>query len=294
MSLETHGDHKYRSGALIGGAADYDQLRVEHRHVVAGAQDCVRSSCTELVYIISGQATVRRTGDGLTQEGLALPGTSWLVPAGTHETLLELDADTECLMIYLPDRLLEESAMADFGIDPAATRLAYAGGFLDPTLAQIATTLHGLVGRAAGPMDRVFAQGLRTALAAHLIGSYSVDHWQPEAERRPTLDARRLRRVLDFIAARFADDISLDDLASKACLSPFHFSRLFRESTGRSPHRYLSEYRIAQAKQALVADEAPITGIALDAGYGSQANFARAFRKATGMSPGQFRALNRR
>ena len=273
MPLRAHGDRKYQTSTL-GGSAEWDALRVEHRQIGPGVQNCVRPECTELVYILSGQAKVRRTGDGQTQEGIARPGTSWLVPAGTHETLLELDGSTECLLIFLPAKLLEDSALADYGIDPNRTQLAYAGGFADPTLAQIGTALHGLVGRDTQPIDHIFADGLRTALAAHLIGNYTVDRWRPSA-RAPSLDAKRLQRVLDFMEARLADDISLDDLAREACLSPFHFSRLFHEATGLPPHRYLIERRIQAAQKMLLSERSSMAEVALDAGFGSQASFAR-------------------
>ena len=294
MSLQTHGDQKYQNGALLSDAADFDLVRIEHRHVGAGSHAAVRPECTELVYILSGQAKVRRTGDGQKQEGLARPGTSWLVPVGTNETLLELDDATECLMIYLPDKLLDSSAVADFEIDPARARLAYAGGFADPTLAQITTAMHGLLHREPRFLDRIFADGLRTALAAHLLANYSADSWRPANAKAPTLDPRRLRRVLDFIAAHFADEISLDDLAREACLSPFHFSRLFQQATGRSPHRYLIEYRIAEAQKRLARGKVSMAEIAFDMGFGSQANFARAFRRITGLSPRQYRELRQR
>jgi AraC family transcriptional regulator len=290
--LRAHGDEKYQSSSLLGGAAEWDALRVEHRQIGPGAQNCVRPECTELVYILSGQAKVRRTGDGLKQEGIARPGTSWLVPAGTHETLLELDGSTECLMIFLPDKLLEASALADYGIDPDKTQLAYAGGFADTMLAQIGTALHGLLGRDTQPTDRIFADGLRTALAAHLIGNYTVDRWRPSA-RAPSLDAKRLQRVLDFMEARLADDISLDDLAREACLSPYHFSRLFHAATGMPPHRYLIERRIQAAQKMLLSQQSSMAEVALDAGFGSQASFARAFRKVTGVTASQYRELCR-
>lgn len=292
MPLRAHGDQKYQSSTLLGGAAEWDALRVEHRQIGPGAQNCVRPECTELVYILSGQAKVRRRGDGQRQEGMARPGTSWLVPAGTHETLLELDGSTECLIVFLPGKLLEASALADYGVDPDKTQLAYAGGFADNTLAQIGTALHGLLGRDTQPIDRIFADGLRTALAAHLIGNYTVDRWQPSA-RAPSLDARRLQRVLDFIEARLADEISLDDLAREACLSPFHFSRLFHEATGQPPHRYLIGRRIRAAQRMLASKRSSIAEIALDSGFGSQASFTRAFRKATGTTPSQYREQGR-
>ena len=288
MPLRTHGDPKYRSSTL-DCVAEWEALRVEHRRIGSGAQNCVTPECTELVHILSGVAKVKRTGDGQTQEGIARPGTNWLVPAGTHETLLELDGSTECLIIFVPATLLEHAALADYEVDPSTIRLAYAGGLIDPMLAHVATSLHGLLGRDHSA-DGMLVDGLRTTLAAHLIGHHSVDQWRPSA-RVPTLDARRLQRVLDLIESRLSDDISLGDLASEACLSPFHFSRLFRAATGLSPHRYVTERRIRVAQERLSSTHSSLVDIALDAGFGSQANFSRAFRRATGVTPGQFRQL---
>lgn len=290
MALLTHGNRKYHPTTLIGDAAEWEALRVEHRHIGSGAQNCVRPECTEFVHILSGQAKLRRMGDGQVQEGVARPGTNWLVPVGTHETLLELDGPVECLLVFLPAKLLEDTVLAEYGIDPDRTQLAYAGGFTDPMLTQISASLHGVLGRHTQPVVRIFADGLRTALAAHLLGNYTVDRWRPSA-RAPSLDARRLQRVLDFIEAKLGDDIALDDLAREACLSPFHFSRLFHDTTGLPPHRYVIERRIRAAQQMLLSGRSSIAEIALDTGFGSQANFARTFRKVTGVTPRQYREL---
>lgn len=290
MSLRTHGDQKYRTSESLGGVAEWDTLRVEHRRIGSGSQNGLTSECMEFVYILSGRARVRRTGDGQRQEGIARPGTSWLVPAGTHETLLELEGATECLHVFLPATLLDHSALADYGVDPARIQLAYAGGFVDPTLARIGVALHGLLRRDSPATDRIVADGMRTALAGHLIGNYTVDRWRPTT-RTPSLDARRLKRVLDFIETRLADDVSLDDLAAEACLSPFHFLRQFRDATGLSPHRYLTSRRIKAAQAMLACRHASLVQTALDCGFSSQASFTRVFRKWTGLTPGQYRAL---
>lgn len=293
MPLQAHGDRKYQPSTLVGGAAEWDKLRVEHRQIGPGPQNCVSPECNELVYILSGQAKVVRTGDGQTQEGIARPGTSWLVPAGTHETRLELDGSTECLIIFLPEKLIEGSALADYDIDPNKVRLAYAAALSDPTLAQIGSALHDLTKREAQPIDRIFTDGLRMALSAHLVRNCTIDRWQPSV-RAPSLDAKRLRRVLDFIESHLTDDISLDDLAREACLSPYHFSRLFHKATGRPPHRYLTERRIREAQKMLKSDGSSISTISLDTGFGSQSNFTRTFRKIAGVTPGQYRELHRR
>jgi AraC family transcriptional regulator len=276
----------------LDGAATWTGLHVELRRIGRGTHTCAPRAATEFVYILSGRSRIRRRADGPLHDGLALPGTIWLAPAGMEGDRIEFDSDVECLMIYLPPKLLEDSALVDHGINPAQADVVYAGGFSDPTLSQISMAIRGLLGRPAQPVDRLFADGLRTALAAHLVGNYRGDRWQPRS-RQPSLDPRRLRRVLDYIEIRLGESISLDDLASEACLSPFHFARSFRQATGLAPHQYVTDRRIRSAQQLIVAGNASLTEVALDTGFGSQANFCRAFRKATGTSPKAYRELHR-
>jgi AraC family transcriptional regulator len=92
------------------------------------------------------------------------------------------------------------------------------------------------------------------------------------------LDRCRLSRVLDYIHANLEGNLSLDILASIACLSRFHFARAFGQTIGQS--------RLERAKVSLSHGERPLIAIALALSFSSHANFARAFRQA----PGQFRS----
>ncbi len=85
------------------------------------------------------------------------------------------------------------------------------------------------------------------------------------------------------------DDIGLEDLASVACLSVFHFSRMFGNRMGMPPHRYLSRLRLEAAKAMLLRGGQSLGEIACACRFSSQANFTRAFRNFTGMTPGEFR-----
>ena len=268
-------------------------MRLERRKLPTGPHNAVSAACTEFLHVTSGQAMVRyRAAGGSLRERVALPGTNWLVPAGTEETFLELDGSTECLMIFLPAHLLEQSALAEYDVAPERGELIYEGGFADPTLAQLSQAIGGLLEQPGQPIDRLFADGMRAALCAHLVANHNAHNWRPAA-RQPALEPRRLRRVLDYIEAQLGEAISLDDLAGEACLSPFHFARLFRQATGLAPHQYLTERRIKSAQQRILGGSASLAEVALDTGFGSQASFCRAFRKATGVSPTAFRGLHR-
>jgi AraC family transcriptional regulator len=103
------------------------------------------------------------------------------------------------------------------------------------------------------------------------------------------LDSVRLRRVFDFIEANIANEISLDNLARVAGYSPYHFARKFTVTMGVAPHRYVSQIRLEIAMAELAAAKLPIAQIALSARFSSQATFTRAFRRATGMTPLEYR-----
>ena len=100
----------------------------------------------------------------------------------------------------------------------------------------------------------------------------------------------QLRRTTEYLAAHLADDISLAELAAIANLSPHHFCRAFRQSTGLPPHGWLTARRIERAQDLMAAHpKMGLTEVALCVGYQSQAAFGVAFKRATGVTPGQWR-----
>ena len=100
---------------------------------------------------------------------------------------------------------------------------------------------------------------------------------------------RCLRTALDYIAANYPLPISVDDIAAAAAVSRSTLFRLFRTELGSAPSDYLIEYRIEQAKRLLSDTDISITAAARSAGYENNLYFSRAFRKATGMSPTEYR-----
>jgi AraC family transcriptional regulator len=102
------------------------------------------------------------------------------------------------------------------------------------------------------------------------------------------LDDVRLRRVLAYVEEHLADDSSVADLANVACLSIFHFTRAFAAATGVPPHRHVSQRRLESAK-AMIATGSSLSEIAFNCQFSSQSSFTRAFRRATGMTPAEYR-----
>ncbi|HZS45795.1 MAG TPA: AraC family transcriptional regulator [Blastocatellia bacterium] len=101
---------------------------------------------------------------------------------------------------------------------------------------------------------------------------------------------RRLRRAIEFMHLRSAEELSLSAIASEAFLSAYHFARLFKRLTGQTPHNYLANIRIDRAKQLLATSDLPISSIASQVGYENQSHFAKLFRSSTGLTPKEYRA----
>jgi len=104
------------------------------------------------------------------------------------------------------------------------------------------------------------------------------------------IDGRRMARVIQFVNEHIAGNITVADLAGAACMSPAHFARSFKATTGQCPHEFVNQIRIALAKQMLAYRHLSICDIALSTGFSSQSNFSRAFRGAMGMTPRSYRA----
>jgi AraC family transcriptional regulator len=220
------------------------------------------------------------------------PGISCVCPAGTFEKASGTTSPLECLHIYLPSSLVERSAIADYDFDPDKAELSYTGAVDDPKLYRIAMAFHSVLGTEASATKRLFLDGMQAALAAYLLEKYSIDRWQAAA-RTPDLETARLKRVLDYIEAHFAEDVALPDLAAEAGLSEFHFCRVFRATIGVSPYRFVTYRRIQEAQTRLEQSPSPLSEIALATGFESSAEFGQVFRNLTGLSPRQYRALRR-
>ena len=135
----------------------------------------------------------------------------------------------------------------------------------------------------------------RVAAFAHLLAIYIAEKYTNIATERPDyrggLPIARLRRVEDYVREHLIENISLETLAELAELSPFHFSRVFKQSTGMTPLQFVIRERILRAQQLIRETSRSLIEIALEIGYTSPSHFAEVFRRTVGMSPSEFRGL---
>ncbi len=112
--------------------------------------------------------------------------------------------------------------------------------------------------------------------------------------RNVAAQRHRMNRVTNYARAHVSDALSLDALADIACLSKFHFSRVFAGHFGESPSQFLARVRLELAARRLVyMRERSITQVAMDCGFSGSDTFARSFRARFGSAPSAFRDSNR-
>jgi len=105
---------------------------------------------------------------------------------------------------------------------------------------------------------------------------------------------RRLCRARDLLAAEYQSPISLDQAAREACLSPFHFHRLFRSTFGETPHDFLTSRRMDRARRLLASGEMSVTDVCFEVGYSSLGSFSTKFQTIVGRPPTQYQREVRR
>jgi AraC family transcriptional regulator len=141
--------------------------------------------------------------------------------------------------------------------------------------------------------ERVPGKSERVAHLTNLFASYLAEKYitaaADNADFRGGLPVRQLRKVEDYVHERLADDISLESLAELVELSPFHFSRVFKQTTGTSPLQFVTRERITRAQQFIRETKRSLIEIGLDVGYKNPSHFAQVFRRVVGVTPTEFR-----
>jgi AraC family transcriptional regulator len=143
--------------------------------------------------------------------------------------------------------------------------------------------------RVAGfPSGRLFLDSVEQALAVALVSGYAVRHRSVETYRGG-LGSARLRRIKEFVDAKIEDELTLCEMAQAVELSTAYFSRMFRKSTGETPHQFLLRQRLERAKMMLRSAEGRVMDVAVACGFKSQQHFAQAFRRVCGVCPTEYR-----
>ena len=209
------------------------------------------------------------------------PGSA-IVTGAEGITWLRVREPTEALEIYPSPELLCSVAGG------VAVERATVVGVPDGVVLGIGSVLRR-VHATGGHLDDVAASTLAHRLAAHLVSRYAGVP-VPRVPAPGTLDARTVDRVAQYVDSALDTQLSLDRLAAVALLSPFHFARAFRNSTGLTPHAFVTARRMDRARQLLRTGPEPVEAVARAVGFSNLSHFRRVFRQHTAVLPSAVRS----
>lgn len=198
-------------------------------------------------------------------------------------------SDVEFVSIGIGPVLVNE-LIAEIGLTRTTADIVFrASAVADQTITQtagmIAAEISGERWGHAEMLDALIRQLVIHLLRSHLTVRMSD---QIELSRAGPVD-RRLRRAIEFMHDNFGRELAVEEIASAAYLSEYHFARLFKQITRVTPHVYLANLRLERARKLLAETALPISEIAAMVGYQSQSHFSKMFRSVAGITPRAYR-----
>lgn len=249
--------------------------------------DCAFRTHEELVIVFHTGGALRVPVECATQSGrrLSRPGSLTIIPPATS-SIWHVDGGVHSYSVHLAKSCL--GGLLGPALDRAHSRLQFHCGVPDALLWQLVGALAGELWSPTeiGPL---YAESLADSIGLHIARSASAATFDAPYDR---LKRMALQRVLDTIESHLEAGLSLQQLADEMGISRAHFATSFRQSIGISPHRYLTQRRIARAKSLLMETLQPLCDVALNCGFASQSHFTAQFRRATGHTPARFRGLS--
>jgi AraC family transcriptional regulator len=239
-----------------------------------------------LMLLLSGTTRMQVRSQGRELAYVSRPGTVKLTTP--HHQPYEMQwaaltaAPIRTAHLYLPLTLLTRTAEAA-GLDPARVEVAEGCNIPDALLYQLSHTLAQEVAATTG-LDSLFAESATQLLAAQLLRRHcAFSHELPD--RRGKLTATQLQRVRDYVQAQLGRVIRLEDLAELVFLSPYHFCRVFKRTTGHTPNQFVTNERLGRATELLRHSELSVKQVAAAVGYSSHAHFTQLYARHTGQLP---------
>ncbi len=197
----------------------------------------------------------------------------------------ELIGPLDLLQFYVPRRALDDFAH-EHGTKPVTT-LRSNRNQRDPFVSTLSSVLLSAV-EEDRTTNQLFVDQIGMSLLAHFAHTYGGFRTRVGLHESG-LAPWQERRAKEIMRARLASHLTIADVAAECKLTPSHFARSFRRSTGVAPHEFLSRLRIDEAKRLMSSTKLPLSDIALICGFGDQSYFTRVFSRSVGASPGAWR-----
>ncbi len=265
--------------------AQWDGIRLDH-HRQPAHETPEHSPLQHIISISLEQRltnTERMLNGSIQRESIAY-GDVAVIPANSYHKL-SWDSEAEFLVLSLERGLFARAAYDSVDLH----RLDIIPHFASPAplIQQIGLALKSEL-ESHGTGSRLYIESLATTLCIHLLKHYSVSVGTIVTDSQG-LCQLKLGQAIEYINDNLEKDLTLAELAAVVSMSMYHFSRLFKQSTGFSPHQYVLNCRIEKAKRLLARTEEAIDQICQQVGFQNQSHFTNVFRKIMGTTPNAYR-----
>jgi AraC family transcriptional regulator len=144
--------------------------------------------------------------------------------------------------------------------------------------------------RGGGIGEHVFADAIGTQLCVHLLRNYTSLS-RARAIKASALDGKTARKIVEYIEGNLRNRLDIKTLAAIAEQSPYHFARVFKQYFETTPHEFVMNRRVEQARILIMQGNHPLKRIAAECGFCDQSHMSHAFKARFGVPPGQFALL---
>ncbi|MEL6910664.1 MAG: AraC family transcriptional regulator [Cyanobacteria bacterium J06629_2] len=256
---------------------------VHARHPICEYPEHLYLQHSILVYLQPQYISLRKIGEAMQPENISF-GDVAIIPARiNHWEKIESPVSELIVLTIEPDtlnRLAREKISSDcVELQPT---------FAQPNLLIQSIALDIKAEFDSGKYDRRYAESLFDALSMHLLRHYCLKEHQFESTNSG-LPPHKLKQALQYIHQNLDGNIKINDIAMRLGISQYYFCRLFRESTGIAPYRYVIQQRVSKAKQLIEENELSLLAVAIECGFSSQSQMTHHFRRLVGITPKAYR-----
>ena len=242
-------------------------------------------------YLLSGFGPRQITRfDGREYDGENGRGDFWLKPARASG-FWHWESTDECLMFAIKPAFLSQVAMKNDCARSDRIEILPVLKTRDPILDALAVQFQQEMENAEFG-NLMYIESLANQFAIHLLRQYcAFPNLNPNLNKKYTggLSPYKLKQVIEYINDNLDRQLKLNDIAQLIDISQYYFCRLFRESTGVSPYKYVIQQRVAKAKNALENSKLSLADIAYECGFSSQSQMTQHFRISVGVTPKVYR-----
>jgi AraC family transcriptional regulator len=276
-----------RSPIISSSSVGWDNLGIAYDWYPPGGMPKVLSKQHSIGIFtdVPSPAITKRQIDGRLKEEQVVQGSCVIIPANISQQA-EWNKESGALIIAVDPTIFAQTIYEV--VDPNCIELLPQFATSDPLIYQLGVALKSALTK-HDTSSRLYAETLVNTLILHLLENYTTTRPNLRECVAGQLPQYKLQQVIDYINAYLDRDLSLKELSNLVQMSPHYFSKLFKQSTGNTPHQYMICCRIERAKYLIQQRKLSLAEIATQVGFVDQSHLHRHFKHLVGVTPKTYR-----